>query len=64
MFRIVDPPEIQEEMKKLLDAWMKIPEEESLKFEDYLQEHCSERMKEYLREYDKIRAYYGENVRL
>ena len=64
MFRIVDPPEIQEETKKLLDAWMKIPEEESPEFEEYLQKHCSEWMKEYLHECDEIREYYGEDVRL
>jgi hypothetical protein len=64
VFRIVDPPEIQEETKKLLDAWMEIPEEESPEFEDYLQKHCSERMKEYLHECDEIRAYYGQDVRI
>lgn len=56
MLRMIDPPEIQEETNKLLGEWMKIPEDDSPEFEDFMNEHCSERMKEYLRECEKIQA--------
>lgn len=56
MLRMIDPPEIQEETNKLLREWMKIPEDDSPEFEDFMNEHCSERMKEYLRECEEIQA--------
>lgn len=56
MFRIVDPPEIKEETERLLDAWMEIPEEDSPTFEDFCAAHCSEHMKDYLRQCEEIFA--------
>ena len=64
MFRFVDPPEIREETEKLLDEWMKIPEEEEPEWEAFRDKHCSERMKAYLRECAEIQAQLqpGEHV--
>lgn len=64
MLRLVAPPEIEEETRKLLDAWMSTPEEEEPDWKAFRNKHCSERMKEYLRECDSIRASLqpGEHV--
>lgn len=64
MLRLVAPPEIEEETRKLLEAWMNTPEEEAPNWEAFRDKHGSERMKEYLRECAEIQAQLepGEHV--
>lgn len=53
MYRLADPPrELQEELDKLLDEWEVV--DEDIEFEDYLKQHCSEKMKAYMAEMEQI----------
>ena len=58
------PPtqEVERELKKFFAEWETI--ENDLDFNAYCLKHGSKDLREYYKECDKIRAYYGENVRL
>lgn len=53
MFRRANPPkEIKEELEKLLDEWTVIDDDKP--FEDYLDEHASDKMKAYIAEAEQF----------
>ena len=53
-FRMVAPPEVEEEGKKLYAAWLKLPRKTRGNFEEYRNAHCSEAAKAYMREYEEV----------
>lgn len=54
--RLVAPPEIEAEGERLLAEWYALPEDETPDFGEYLEAHCSEAAKAYMRECDEIRS--------
>ena len=63
-FRMVAPPEVEEEGERLYAAWMRLPRKTRGSFEKYRDANCSEAAKAYMRECDEIRASLqpGEHV--
>ncbi len=63
-FRMHPSPEVEEEIDKLLDTWVKLPENDPTDPKDYILSHCSNAVKEYYRECAEIQAQLepGEHV--
>ena len=54
--RLVAPREVEAEGERLLAEWYNLPEEERPDLGEYLEAHCSEAAKAYMRECNEIRA--------
>lgn len=54
--RMVAPPEIEAEGERLLAEWNALPEDDHTELGDFIEAHCSEAAKAYMRECDEIRA--------
>lgn len=63
-FRMVAPPEVEEEGERLYAAWLKLPRKTRGSFEKYRDANCSEAARAYMRECNEIRASLqpGEHV--
>lgn len=55
-FRMVAPPEVEEEGERLYAAWQRLPRKTRGSFEKYRDANCSEAARAYMRECDSIRA--------
>ena len=55
-FRMVAPPEVEEEGERLYVAWLRLPRKTRGSFEKYRDAHCSEAAKAYMRECAEIKA--------
>ena len=55
-FRMHPSSEVEEEIDKLLDAWVKLPENDTTEPKDYILSHCSGAVKEYYHECAEIQA--------
>ncbi len=56
--------DVEKEINKLVDEWARLPENDLTEPKDYILAHCSSAVKEYYRECEEARAYYGQDVRL
>lgn len=63
-FRMVAPPEVEEEGERLYAAWQRLPRKTRGSFEKYRDANCSEAARAYMRECEEIRASLqpGEHV--
>lgn len=55
-FRMVAPPEVEEEGWRLYNKWIKLPRKTRGTLKDYLRKHGSEAAKAYIREYDEVHS--------
>ncbi len=55
-FRMVAPPEVEDEGERLYAAWQRLPRKTRGSFEKYRDANCSEAARAYMRECEEIRA--------